>query len=130
MSTWLKLLPLELKEVSDFLEPTEEIKAGEEIVGVVSDELRKLYTLWKTLRKSADLLIVELEYKKVTDEERGKIAELKSKARALELLFWVGVADELRLWDHVGSVPGMRTGWRVVECKLPESPFGFLFGNR
>jgi len=130
MSTWVKLLPLELQEVNELMEPTEEIKDGEKIAGVISDELKKLYTLWKASKKSVELLIVELEYKKATEQERGKIAELKTKARALEMIFWVGVCDELGLWNNVEMIPSIRAGWRVIELKQPESPFRFLFGNQ
>ena len=127
MNTWLKLLPLEIQDVQDLIEPTVEVKEGETIVGVVSDELKKLYTYWKGLKKSGDLQIVELEYKKATDQEHGKIAELKTKARALEMLFWVGVCDELHLWGHTEMLPGIRIGWQVVEYKQLELPFPFKF---
>lgn len=128
MNTWLKLLPreLELQELSELIEPTDEIKEGEKVIGTVSDELKKLHTLWKAMKKSADLLTVELEYKKAADQERGKVFELQYKARALEILFWVGVHDELGLWSHPESC-GIRVGWQVVEFKRPEMPFPFKF---
>ena len=126
MSTWFKLLPFELTEVTAFMEPIEEVKPGETPVGTVSDDLKKLYTLWRNLKKEADLLAVEFEYRKFTDEERGKISELKSKARALEMIFWIGTYDELHLWSHTAFQPDIRIGWQVVEIKPPEIPFRFM----
>lgn len=129
MNTWFKLLPLELQEVSELLEPTEEVERGETVIGVVSEELKKLYTLWQSLRKSAELLEIELKYRKSTNAELGKISELRAKARALGYLFWIGACDELQLWGNPGQ-SGVRAGWQVVEFKKPESPFDFLFRGK
>ena len=128
MNTWLSLLPLEIHEISSFIEPTEEVKEGETVVGQVSEELKALYTMYKTTAKSADLLSVERNYRKITDEESAKISELKFKARALEMLFWVGINDEHSLWGHVAGVD-VRVGWRVVEFKLPQMPVIKLFNT-
>lgn len=129
MSTWLKLLPLEIKDVNDLMEPTEEIREGETVVGVVSDELKKIWTLFRSLKKSADMLHVEMQYSKASTEERGKLVELMAKARALEMIFWIGALDELQLWGHQEQC-AMRVGWQVVEFKEPDFPLKFLFGNR
>jgi len=127
MSTWLKLLPLELEGIDELIEPIDEVKEGETIVGVVSDDLKKLWTLFRSIRKSADLLSIEVKYRQAGAEENGKISELLSKARALELIFWIGVFDELQLWGHPDQ-PGLRIGWQVVEFKQSKTqfPFGFL----
>jgi len=128
MSTWLKLLPLEIQDVNDLIEPTEEIKAGETVAGVVSEELKKTWTLSRSFKKSAELLEVQMKYTKASEEERGKFVELMYKARALEMIFWIAVHDELQLWGHPERC-ALRIGWQVVEYKQVESPFKFLFGN-
>ena len=124
MSTWLKLLPLEIQDVKDLLEPTEEVKQGENVVGVVTSELRKIWTLSKSLGKSAELLEVEMKYAKASTQEHGKMVELRAKARGLETIFWIGVMDELQLWGHSESC-ALRVDWQVVEFKQPEFPFPF-----
>lgn len=129
MSTWLKLLPLEIQGITDLIEPTEEIREGETVAGVVSDDLKKIWTLYKSIKKSADLLEVELRYTKASAQEYGKIVELMTKAKALEIIFWIGAEDELQLWSRPGQTD-LRAGWRVVKFKQPESPFKFLFGNQ
>lgn len=126
MNTWLALLPLEIRDVNDLIAPLEQVNEGEKVVGVVSEELRKLYTLWKSLEKKAGLLQVELKYTKATEEERAKVSELNSKAKALSMLFWIGVLDELNLWGHPEQC-AIRGEWQVVEFPAPPSPFPFQF---
>jgi hypothetical protein len=131
MSTWFKLLPLEIDEVTNLIEPTDEIKDGETVAGVISDDLKKIWTLSRTLKKSAELMEVESKYSKASPQDRGKIAESMSKARALECIFWIGVIDELHLWGHPEHTE-LRVGWQVVEFKPPELPmiFKFPFGSQ
>ena len=131
MSTWLKLLPLDIQDVNVLIEPTDEIKEGETVAGVVSDELKKVWTLCRSLKKRAEILAVELKYIKASDPERARLGELMTKGRALELIFWIGVLDELQLWSHPEQ-HGLRMGWQVVEFKQPEAPFpfNFLLGNQ
>ncbi len=126
MSTWLKLLPLEIQDVSILIEPTDEIKEGETVAGAVSDELKKLWTLCRSLKKSAELLAVELKYTKASDPERARWQELITKGTVLEMIFWVGARDELQLWFHRGQL-ALRVGWQVVEFKQQEMPFPFNF---
>ena len=126
MSTWLKLLPLELTEITDLMEPTDEVQPGDTPVGIVSDELKKMYTLYREMKKSADLLVVEVEYRKATEEERGKISELVNKSKTLEMLFWVGISDDFHLWSHTGLMPAIRVGWQVVEFKPTGLPFRMM----
>ncbi len=126
MSTWLKLLPLEMQEVDELIEPIDEIREGETVIGAVSDELKKLWTLCKAGRKAAELLEVELRYTPTPSEERARVTELMAKARAMEMIFWIGILDELQLWGHSEQC-ALRVGWQVVEFKMPETPFPFKF---
>jgi len=127
MSTWLKLLPLEIQSVDTLIEPTEEVKEGETVAGVVSDGLKKLWTLSSAGKKAAALLEVELRYTpSAGPEERGRMTEQASKANAMEMIFWIGAMDELQLWGHPEAC-ALRVGWQVVEFKRPETnPFKFL----
>jgi hypothetical protein len=130
VSTWLKLLPLDLDEINpgDFIEPTEDVKEGETVIGVVSDDLKKIYTLYQSLSKTASLLKVEMSYRKSNSEDNGRLSQLYYKARALQNIFWVGLNDEFDLWSHTESCD-IRTGWRVVEYKKKETPpFLKMFG--
>ena len=57
MSSWLRLLPLELDMVENLHEPRTPIDSPREtVIGEVSDFLRRLYTYWRYLDKeNADL---------------------------------------------------------------------------
>ncbi len=126
MSSWLKLLPLEMQDVVDLVEPTEELKEGETVVGVISEDLRKVYTLWQTMEKQSEILAVEIKYTKESDQNRAKLFEMKTKAKGLEMIFWIGAMDELGLWGHVEQ-RGIRTGWKIVEYPRQGTPiFGFF----
>ena len=132
MSTWFKLLPLDLQDVKELVEPIDEIKEGETVVGTVSEDLKKLWTLSRAGKKAAELLAVELSYTPPgATPERAKASEQVSKARIMEMLFWIGVMDELQLWGHPEQC-GLRVGWQVVEFKpAPAScPFGFFPGSQ
>ena len=87
MSTWLKLLPLEIQGVESLIEPITEVGEGETVAGEVSDGLRRIWTLYQGVKKAADLLGIEVRYSKASDEESGKIIELMHKSRALEQIF-------------------------------------------
>jgi len=84
MYTWFKLLPLEIQEVDQLVEPQEEIKEGETIAGTISEILRKMYSLWKSTDQAAELLAVELKYKKASGEDG--ISALPIKQQGLGLL--------------------------------------------
>ena len=126
MNTWFKLLPLEIQAVEELVEPTDEVKEGETIVGTVPDELKRLWSLHKSMKKAAEMMEIELRYTKGSAQDRGKVCELMGKAKALEIIFWTGVLDEWQLWGHPEQT-ALRVGWQVVEFKKPELPFPFKF---
>ena len=131
MSTWLKLLPLDLQGIDQLQEPTDDVKEGENVIGVISDDLRRLWTMYRSMDRAAKMLSVECQFRKASDEDRGKVSELVNKARVLYLLFWIGVQDELELWSHRDQCD-IRSEWRVVEYRMPQPPPGliFPFGNQ
>ena len=124
MSAWLKFLPFEIKEVNKLIEPIEEVKEGETVVGTISDELKKIWTLHQSLKKSGELMQIDIKYNKASSEVMGNISELMSKARGLEVIFWIGAHDELHLWDNFDLL-GLRVGWQVISYKQPAMPAFF-----
>ena len=127
MSTWLKLLSMEIDGVEELIEPVEELKGDETVVGVIESEfLKKLWSLYKSLRKAAEIMAVEQKYLSPTDEGKGKVIELLTKARALELIFWIGAQDELGMWPRPQACSHcLCVGWKVVEFKQNDLPFPF-----
>lgn len=124
MSTWLGMLPLEIADITTLIEPTREFNEGEKVVGELSETLRKLYTLWQSTSKSAQILEVELKFHKATDEEKARLMELKTKSHALGMIFTVAVCDDLKLWGQSSSFD-VRTGWKVVDIPVTSLPFPY-----
>ncbi|MDP2731049.1 MAG: hypothetical protein Q8O55_11300 [Dehalococcoidales bacterium] len=68
----------------------------------------------------------EQKYITASDEDKGKVSELATKARALELIFWIAVQDEFQLWRRPhGLSHYLCAGWKVVEFKQNDLPFPF-----
>lgn len=120
--SWLDFLPVEIKEVDEIKDPTQEIKDGDSVHGVVPESLRPLYTLYRAASRQMELLQVEQRFDG-KDEQRGRISELHFKSHAMQLIFWIEVYDALRLWSSPGNLE-LRVDWQVVTAKSePHHPF-------
>ena len=122
MTTWLKLLPLELQEITDFIEPPQKVVRGDNLVGVMSDDLKKLYTLWMLVDKEAEQSKLNYRFTHKPEDEH-KALEYGAKTEALRCLFWVCLKEEFDLWSK--SISGIREGWQV--CWTDESVYRFPF---
>ena len=126
MTTWLKLLPLELQEITDFMDPPQKLCEGDNIVGVMSDDLKRLYTLWMLIDKEAEQAKLDYRFShKLEDEYRA--LEYTSKSQALRCIFWVCLDEEFNLWSK--DISGIRKGWQVcwTDKSNYKSPFTDLF---
>lgn len=117
MSTsWLKLLPLALQDVTDFFEPIDEFDSRQECyAGEMSEDLKRLYTLWQHCLKSAMQQGVDARFARSRNEREyslGAFVEFSAKAKALEGIFWISVRDTFSLWSK--SDIGIRSGFMVV----------------
>lgn len=125
MSIFLKLLPLELDQITEFIEPHDPVGEAEHVVGVVSDDLKKLYTLHILKAKAKDEAVVEAKYASpdLRQSLTARADELNGKAHVLWELFRVALNDEFELWDK--PAVGVRVRWQVVwyEKKPPFSDF-------
>lgn len=121
MSTFIRLLPLELQEVQEYKEPDMQVEKGDHIVGDMSDDLKKLYTLWRQFSYRASELTLQLEYGR-QNVGKAEVNEIKTKAEVLRDLFWIAVSDEFELWDR--NRTGVRKGFKVVwsEEQRPDMP--------
>jgi len=119
MSTFLKLLPLELEQLEgkQYLEPPVAVSDNETVVGEVGDYARRLFTLWRMKERAAREHQVAAEF--TTDKaEAVRLMRMRHecimKAKAISCLFWIAVRDEFELWgvSHVG----INEGWKVTCC--------------
>ena len=104
MSTWLKLLPIELSSIEEreFVEPETELRENDKVIGTMSDTVKQLYTLCHSLSKSASQCA--LDHKFCTDktekaELQARVGELIDKAKALDVIMWVLIKEDVKLWD-------------------------------
>lgn len=112
MRPFLQLLPLELSQVKDFIDPESELESGDHVVGVMTDDQKALYTRGRYLAKESMEALAALALGGGQVEEKlAKSRELRDKSQLLNHLFWITVQDHFDLWDK--SV-GARKGFQIV----------------
>lgn len=116
MSTWLKLLPLELDGIneSEFIEPDVALKKTDQQIGTMSEMARRLYTLSRLLAKDANQFNLDAHFcndKVKKSELVAKSLEFVAKATVIQELVWIGIRDDLGIWDEP---IGVRMGFKVV----------------
>jgi len=137
MSTFLKLLPLELDGIAenDIIEPARELEKGDREVGIMSDTVKRLFTLGRLLERDSIQSILDGKYcadKAKKLELEAKASELEAKSHAINELMWISIRDEFSLWSE-GT--GVRQGFKVVvieeeENDLPPFLKRFLIGGQ
>ncbi len=131
MSVWLKVLPVELASIADYIEPSREIdNQSDHEVGTMTDEQKKLYTRWIDLERSAAQYSLNAQYERDNEKRRTAFLrreELSAKSEVLQAIFWIDVKDHFQLWNR--SSIGVRRGFIVVwsEREGPPQDFRDLF---
>ena len=126
MSTWLKLLPLELQSIPEreYINPKAKVDPKKDhIVGDMTEDQKKLYTRWLNLEQVFEQTLLEAKYE--TDEDKQKkllikVEELHTKAEVVKEIFWISVRDEFELWGK-GAI-GVRKGFKVVWSEEENEP--------
>lgn len=129
MGTLLKLLPMELSELKpkDFIDACSDLEKGEKAIGEMSDEEKRLHTLWRRAVIEGKKLKAELEL--LSDEDRERTIQqlliLDKRVRILKELFWYTVNEDHHLWslDNIG----IRRGFKIVTFKGQPNPLQGLF---
>jgi len=116
MSTFLKLLPLELSGIkeSELIEPDHPLEKDDQVVGDMSDTTKRLFTLGRLMEKDSHQSQLDAHYcndKAKKLELETKAEELSIKAGVVRGLMWISLRDELGLW---GANVGVRPGYKVV----------------
>jgi len=128
MSTWFKLLPLDLGEITDYLEPDNEVSPNENLVGEMDDDQKKLYTKWTSLKAEAIHCRADVITKRGDPLEQAKAQalELQTKTDLIKELFWISIRDGFQLWGK--DAIGVRKGFIIVWYESSgHPPFGELF---
>ena len=134
-SPWLSNLHLELDMLKpeDYIEPQWERSSKETIVGELSDDLKRVFTLYIIYQKAAAQASVDMTFATVDEKEtaKGKVNENESKAALLNRMLWHGVHDKFDLWHH--PIVGVRQNYQVIYNDEPPPPqmMGFnIFGGQ
>ncbi|KKL90870.1 hypothetical protein LCGC14_1900390 [marine sediment metagenome] len=126
---FIALLGLEINMVDKINEPQDDLRPGDDIKGEISEELQKLYTVWKRLGQSAGALENDIQWGNTSPDAFSKVQELRAKASLIKAILWIAIQDELHLWDSKDPL-ALRKGFKIVGSKGPEIPpiFKFLGG--
>jgi len=136
MSTWIRLLPLELDSMdeAELIEPDNEVKDGEVVVGEMSSVCKRLFVLANLYQKQSEQFNLDSRY--CTGDEKtqleAKANEFGAKTSLLRTALWISIRDELELWnDQIG----VRVGFKVVSRSEDDAPpdisdfFRHMFGG-
>lgn len=111
----------------DFIfEPKSKPEEGDVILGEVSVDLRKTYSLYRQKAEEHDMLAMEFnkktwkdaeEKKKNSEELETTLSPLKEEAKLLKNIFWVSLRSEFKY--PTGRL-AIRSGWKLVAPKEEE----------
>ncbi len=114
-------------EIFDSLGPDDEVMQDDEIIGKMTDEIKRIYILRSQVDQSirdkmADLIRSNdslFDNPEVT-QELGKAHRFNS---LLDELLWFAIRTEFDLWGSESGGVGLRAGWKVVTFKSRRSEF-------
>ena len=123
MSTWLKLLPIELDGLSsaDFIEPPHRDIKDDKVVGLMSEDCKRLWTLHILLEKVSQQYRLDAHYCRDEAEKEKletKAVECAEKAHAMLAIMWIAIRDEFEIWNRT---IGIRVGYKVVTNSEPSN---------
>jgi len=129
MLKWLETVKVEMEKVSadEIIGTDDEVKKDDTVVGVVSEDLQKLFTLAKQYQKIAAEKQVAMKFAeddKEKEEHEAQYWSANNKAGLFRDIFWVELRDQFQLWTK-DSV-AFRKGWKVV---WKDNPLGSLLGR-
>jgi len=131
MSTLLKLLPLEMAELSldECIDPRQPVGRGEKVLGTLTGDEKKMYTL--RVRTVSTLKHLEADFDLTTGNNerfrvKTEIQRLISRAEILDKLFWDMVNNDHNTWN---TGVGIRKGFAVVEVSPDISGLGGILGR-
>ena len=123
MTSWLKSIQAEADaiEITDSDAPPAEETPGDHVVGMATDELKKLFLLMVRYAQK----IAESNARGVSansalrEEEKKNTLRLKLQLTVIRDIFWVSCrATFPELWDR--DCIGIRKSWEVVWSDVPE----------
>ena len=127
-------IDLDSLQEKDFLEPNVPLGDGEELVGVMSTDHKKIFTLMtSTLKQSEEIkLKARFSSNELQEELFKEFSILQDKYNLLNDMFWFEVKLSYRDLHNKPSI-GVRQGYKIVWTNSTPNPMDFLrgiFGGR
>lgn len=121
MTPFLKWLNEQLNAVQDFWEPDSVLEEGDEVIGEMDEDLRRLFTVYRSYRERllAHIEALEKEYTSPIDlpeEERNELELMDERDDRLHDLFWQEVFETVGVHKPVG----VRKGFLIVKFEREE----------
>jgi hypothetical protein len=115
---------LEAIRPEDYIAPIELCHKSEKVIGVMSDEAKRLQTLRVKVTEEGNALVDTYKDREPTTEEKGKYMFLRAKHELLDKLLWLSVKLQIQKFD---IDIGIRSDWLIVEMsQLPPDPMAEL----
>ena len=128
---WLKLLPTELQMIKpeELIDPGQDRESGDNFVGVMNDQLKRLYTLGRELHAKSTK--AKADYELATTKEKSMQAlqegiRLSMRSDILRDILFYELNEAFNLWDK--DTISVRTGFEVCWSEN-RNPFRGLFGG-
>ena len=108
-------------------QPEDEVKQGEELLGVLEEErARALYSFWKELTNSLNKMTPDAPPSSAEEMQRfmallPKIIRAKGWAELAGELFWESVKENFEKSRGEEYTVGIRIGWQVVVFPSPQA---------
>ncbi len=127
-TTWLDLLPRELELIGEdeLIDPGDPMGRDEELIGEMTLNQKKLYTLLEKMSKELDELTVQAKYAPYKEKENyvSKLHEIKDKVDVIKEIFYISLKDHFGIWKQIpkwqedGVIGiGVRADFKVVTIK-------------
>lgn len=124
-STWLNNLQMELDVIppEEFVEPEWELKPPDEvIVGDMTDDLKRLFTLLRSYFRETEMSKVNTQFSSTDDRasQQARANELMHKTDTLDRIFWTAIGENYNLWEHPQVF--IRKGFKIAYSDVVPRP--------
>lgn len=121
MSIWLKAIESEIdkQDIDNLFEPTEEVGDRDHVVGLLENDLKKLFSYTQLLTKQMTNESIKIESEAHKEREefyKQQFFKIAAQKKVLMEVFWISVKDAFDLWGK--SSIGIRKGWKIVWSEL------------
>lgn len=123
-ASWLGMLRMELSLIDEFIEPDTESEDNEAILGVASDEVKRLWTYYSKTEEIATRTLIDAKYCKKHDEKDDlmkRAFEMKLKAEMARSILFLSLRDQFGIWNPTVGI-GIRAGFQITTFKDTSNP--------